>query len=411
MRLAIAQIRTLPTRLDDNVAAICAAIDRADTLGAEVIVFPELAIPGYGCLDHFERVSFLERNLRARDAVVAHTATTNCAAIVGYVDRADGKSYNSAAVIHRGEQIATVDKTHLPHYDIFWESKYFEPARRRRPVEIAGRKVGIEICEDLWDESYPVKVSDALVADGAEFLINISASPFSVGKLERRRALVEGVTGRHGVPFVYVNLVGSQDGYEGETVFDGRSFAVDEKGQPLLVAPGFEEVVEMVTVPIAGPADAAASAAWPETQPIEELHDALTLGIREYLHRSGFARAIIGLSGGIDSAVVAALATEALGPESVLGVTMPSSITSDETLSDARALAANLGIRCETRSIRELVAAWETEALATHGELKSGLTRQNVQARLRGLILMEYSNEDSRALVISTGNKTELALG
>ncbi len=408
MRITLAQVRTLPTRLDHNVAAILLAMERASDAGSDLVVFPELAIPGYGCLDHFENPRFIDRNLAARDRVIAASAKYDLAAIFGFVDRDESdprRFYNSAAVVQRGQLLATVDKTLLPNYDIFWESKYFAAARHRRPVAVNGISIGLQICEDLWEHDYPVSVSDDLIASGAELLINISASPFSVGKLERRRALVDEVVGRHTVPFVYVNLVGSQDGYEGETVFDGRSFAVAADGLLLATAAGFEEVVHTFDT------DSVARVPTPETDAIAELYGALTLGIHDYFQRNGFSRAYVGLSGGIDSAVTAAIAVRALGADNVIGVTMPSHVTSDETKNDAILLAERLGMPCRVRPIGALYAAWKATALEERDQFASSLTPQNAQARLRGLILMECSNEDPGAIVISTGNKTELALG
>lgn len=413
MKVAIAQIKTLPTRIRANAEKIKEYIDRAEAAGVELVVFPELALPGYSSLDNFQNPKFVQSNLDALRHIVDHTKGKSVAAVVGFVDRGAGDDnspigtqfYNSAAVIQDGEILGIVDKTLLPDYDIFWERRYFRPARRQEPVEVNGKRIGFEICEDLFEKDYTEKVSNALADKGADLFINLSASPFHPGKVNARADLVRDVTQRHGVPFLYANLVGAQDGYEGEVVFDGRSMLFNSEGSVVAIGSAFEEDLLILDAFEATPIPL------PTWEPEEEVRQALVTGIRDYFERNGFERAYIGLSGGIDSAVTAALAVEALGPERVIGVTMPSHITSEETKSDAELLAQNLGIECRVRPIEKQYRAWEEGALEEHqGKLES-ITRQNVQARMRGQIMMEYTNEDRRGIVVTTGNKTEVALG
>lgn len=412
-KVAIAQIKTLPTRIDENAERIISAIDKAEEAGANLVVFSELALPGYCSLDNFQNKDYIEANLEALGRIAAHTAGKQVAAIVGFADRGMDKDqqpgapsfYNSAAVIRDGRIIQIIDKTLLPDYDIFWERRYFEPARRNRLVEIDGVKLGIQICEDLWDDNYPKRISDDLAHQGADLLINLSASPFSPGKQNKRAELIQRTVDKHKIPFLYANLVGAQDAYEGEVVFDGRSLAFGPDGKALAEGRGFEE--ELLLIDVHSPKRIALPS-WP---PEEEVFQALVLGIREYFARNGFKRAYIGLSGGIDSALTAALAVEALGAENVIGVTMPSRITAAETKQDAIQLARNLGIRCDVRPIKQQYEAWEAHALERRAGQLDSITKENAQARIRGMILMEYTNEDRQGIVITTGNKTELALG
>jgi NAD+ synthase (glutamine-hydrolysing) len=411
MKIAAAQITTDPGRFRENTAKIIASIEQARAKGAALVVFPELTIPGYGHMDLALREEFIAQNREALDQVAA--AARGITAIVGFIDQDCSRRgpagrpllYNSAAVIHDARVVAVRDKTLLPAYDIFYEGRYFSPGREQGLVDIQGVKTGIGICEDLWDEGYARKVYPQLVADGAELLVNISASPFHPGKTaERERTILRAMSGKK-LPFVYVNLAGTFDGYDGEIVFDGQSLVYGCNARLSGIGKGFGEDLFVIDIAQAGRMEL------PEAPPAEELYHALVQGIRDYFRRSGFERAYIGLSGGIDSSLVAALAAAALGKERVVGVTMPSHITSAETKDDALLLARNLGIRCDIRPIAEEYRAWERSFASAQGQAPQSLTKQNKQARIRGSILMEYTNEDRRGLVISTGNKTELALG
>ena len=408
--VGIAQIKVRAGGFEENFRKITEYIDSARNRGVELLVFPELTIPGYLALDNFDDELFVQANKEVLERVVLHTSGSRMTTIVGFVDsKFDPETlrmrhYNAAAVIRDGCILAVVDKTLLPDYDIFWETRYFASAHQRNVVSNSGYELGVEICEDLWDKDYSIKVTDELRAKGAEIIANLSCSPFHPGKYAVRDDLVRQAAAGHQVPFLYANMVGTQDGYEGEVVFDGRSMIFSPDGKLLAIGKAFDE--ELIIADL----HHAREIPLPDWNPAEEVHDALVLGIQEYFDRNGFTRAYIGLSGGIDSAVTAALLVEALGSENVIGVTMPSHITSEETKSDALQLAENLGIRCDTRPIGEMFAAWERDAVETHGSLES-LTKQNIQARFRGNILMEYTNQDRKGLVVSTGNKTEMALG
>ena len=416
-RVAIAQISTDPGMIASNTEKIISYINEAKDKGADMVVFPELAIPGYCSMDLLWDKDYLAANLAGLQRI--KEASRGITVIVGFVDvDPDGslpggrpKIFNSAAIIRDREILAVQDKTLLPDYDIFSENRYFAPPRGSRVVQAGPIKIGAEICEDLWTKGYSTDPAQTLVNEGAELVVNLSASPFHIGKLPVRLGLVSGTAKDKGVPLVYANLVGSFDGYEGEVVFDGRSMVVGKSGKVVGAAEGFTE--QLIVSDIYGEKEIAL----PQVDRIAELHDALVLGIRDYFRRVGslekgnFRYAYIGLSGGIDSALVAALAVEALGADKVIGVTLPSRYNSAETRSDAEVLAHNLGIRFKTLSIESQFQAC-ADAFATDPELVAapeGVADQNVQARLRMLDLMYYANK-TQGIVLNTGNKTELAL-
>lgn len=416
-RVAIAQIKSRPGHIEENTNTIIEYIAEARKRGAQLVVFPELAIPGYCSMDLFFNPSYIQDNLLALQRVRA--ASEGISVIVGFVDtipgakRAGGRPvlYNSLACIHDGKLVDVQDKTLLPNYEIFFEDRYFVPASGRKVVDLGGVLVGSEVCEDLWSEDYSVDPTADLVRKGAQLVVNSSASPFHLGKLPIRGGLVQGTAKRHGVPFVYANLVGAYDGYEGEVIFDGRSMIVAPDGKLAAIAKGFTE--DLVIVDIAHPQ----AMTFPEVPEVAELYDSLVLGIRDYFERVNsvkkvpFKYATIGLSGGIDSAIVAALATEALGKDHVLGITMPSRYNSQETIGDAELLARNLGIKFKTVPIGEQVAACEHTLRADPevAELPEDSSEENIQARLRMINLMYYANKLG-GMVLNTGNKTELAL-
>ncbi len=336
--------------------------------------------------------------------------------IVGFIDQdlkkigPDGTPYryNSAALIYNGRLLGIVDKTLLPDYDIFFENRYFQPARQRQVFDFKGVKIGVEICEDLWDENYPVKVSDELVVKGAQILINVSASPFYAGKRLVRQKIIQKVVGKNKVPFVYVNLVGGQDGFEGEVVFDGQSMVFDKSGNLVSLGKIFAEdlfFVDFKTCEKKGNENLK-----PQSNPTEELYNALVFGIKEYCRRTGFEKAFIGLSGGIDSAVTAVLAVSALGAKNVTGISMPSRYSSQASKDDAVVLAKNLGIKFKTIPIKDAFTAFKNTLKGEFAGLPENTTEENIQARIRGILLMAHANKFG-GLVINTGNKTETALG
>lgn len=409
--VALAQIRCESGRTEENVERCLKAIEEAKQSGASCVVFPELTIPGYCSMDLAHNRGFLRQNREAVNRI--REASNGITIIVGFYDQdltrtAPGDKpwiYNAAAVIQNGEITETVYKTLLPNYGIFYEKRYTQPAPTHKVVNISGVNVGVAICEDLWAADNNVDIAGELVKGGAEMIISLNASPFNEGKLERRIEVISEVPKRHNVPVLYAAMVGSYDGYDGQISFDGKSFAINEKGSLIALGSGFHEDLVLINL------KKQKSLSLPASQNIVDIHDALVLGVKDFFRRQNCQRAYLGLSGGIDSAVVAALAVEALGAENVIGVTMPSHITSSETKSDAYLLATQLGIKCIERPIGPEYEAWLSEfRRANNGEPKS-ITKQNKQARIRGAILMEYTNEDRGSLLLNTGNKCEVALG
>jgi NAD+ synthase (glutamine-hydrolysing) len=337
-------------------------------------------------------------------------ATGSVAAAVGYVspnESQDGRAlYNSAAILHEGAVRFVQHKALLPEYDVFDEARHFEPAKRHEVYRLGGRNVGLTLCEDLWSmhsfggrRLYQLDPASLLAKAGAEVILNLSASPFTLGKQAVRRKLVSDAAAKCGVPIVYCNLVGGND----ELVFDGRSFACDAAGRLSREAKAFEEDMFIVDTDGMKPLGEL-----PEMVEEEEVRRALVLGLHDYMQKCGFERAVIGLSGGIDSAVVAAIACEAIGPRRVMGVMMPSPYTLPMSVSDAAELAKNLGmITCEV-PIGGIYEAYRRAMGFSGGEVTVAL--ENIQARIRGTILMAISNHEG-ALVISTGNKSEISVG
>lgn len=412
-RVAIAQISTDPGAIEANTDKIISYIKDARNKGAQLVVFPELAVTGYCSMDLFWDKDYLAKNLAAVNKI--RQASEGITVVVGFVDvdpngtRSGGrpKIYNSAAIIHDGKMVGVQDKTLLPNYDIFYEERYFARPRPSQVFQVGPIKLGTEICEDLWTAGYDENPTRKLVEGGADLVVNLSASPFNIGKVPVRHSLLTETARNHNVPMVYANLVGAFDGFEGEVVFDGRSMIVNQAGRLTSMGSGFKEQLVISDV------FAKQEMELPPVEEIEELHDALVLGIRDYFRRVGsnFNRAYIGLSGGIDSAVVAALAVEALGPDKVVGVTLPSQYNSNETKNDARILAENCGIAFKSMSIEKQVAAC-METFADDEDLMAtpeGVSNENVQARLRMINLMYYANR-TNGVVLNTGNKTELAL-
>ena len=426
MRVLLAQLNTTIADLRGNVAAIVAACDAARSQGAGVVLTPELAVLGYPPLDLLEREELLRACLDQRAELAA--ASRGLVLVVGNAlpseHGADGvrrrPARNAADVFVDGTHVGTVAKRLLPTYDVFDEDRYFEPGTTAQVFEFAGRRVGLTICEDIWSDDdtgprrYAVDPVDELVAAGADCILNLSASPFDLGKGARRLALLRAVAADHGVPVAYCNLVGGND----SLVFDGRSFAIDGHGRLLGVAAGFAADTLVVDLPAAvDPRDGAA----PSTEvpaslllpAADEARAALVLGLRDYIGKCGFRDVVLGLSGGIDSALTAAIAVEALGADAVLGVAMPGPYSSDHSVSDALALAQNLGIRCPIISIADTYAtlsATLAPELDRPGTDRTGVTRQNLQARARGVVLMALSNHTGRML-LTTGNKSEIAVG
>jgi len=409
MKVYIGQINTTVGALSANVELIRRAYDDGVRAGADVVMVPELAVTGYPPRDLLDRAVFVDAALAMRDSLVEMTGPTTL--IFGCPVRNTlwcGKPlHNEAIVARNGKVLLEQHKNLLPTYDVFDELRYFEPARNVSIVEIAGRKVGVSICEDFWydDEVFDKKLYcrnpvEELTRQGAEILLNISASPFNAGKRRARYEIFSRIAAQYRVPLVYVNQVGGND----ELLFDGSSIVFDASGQTIFCAPAFEEHGSLVHLQ-GSPCDSVLS-----LEKDEEIGRALILGLRDYIRKCGFTDVVVGLSGGIDSAVTAAIAVEALGAQHVTGIGMPSQFSSQHSVDDARALANNLGIAFHITPIADIYAPYEHELDALFGEHKFDTTNENVQARIRGNILMAWSNRTG-ALVLSTGNKSELAVG
>jgi NAD+ synthase (glutamine-hydrolysing) len=410
LKIGILQLNSTIGDFAANRQKLLAGYEKACRLGAEFILAPELFLCGYPPRDLLLREDFVEASLIA----LAETAK-DVGAIplcVGFVDKNSGRPgralRNAAAILQNGKIIWRTSKCLLPTYDVFDEDRYFEPAKDITPFEFNGRKLGITICEDIWnDQDFwperlyrrdPVK---ELTAQGAEIILNISASPWHDGKENLRLAMLQRVARDERVPLVYANLVGAND----ELIFDGHSVALNSRGEPIACGKSFSEDVLIADLAAGTPPG---KIECPAREP--SLFAALSLGIRDYVHKCGFKSVIVGLSGGIDSALVAVLAADALGKDKVLGVAMPARYSSAGSLTDAAALAKNLGIRYEVLPIEPVFQSVEKQLEKVFAGTKPNEAEENVQSRLRGVTLMALSNKFG-ALVLTTGNKSEMAVG
>lgn len=409
MKVALAQINTTVGDLPGNLERIRAAYRRGIEAGVDLVLVPELATTGYPPRDLLLRRTFVQGNLDGVAQLAAGTGPVGL--LVGHVGenpvRPGRELTNAVSLLQGGRVLATRHKTLLPTYDVFDEDRYFEPAAENRPVEFNGVPIGLTICEDLWndedfwqDRRYRRNPAVELVEAGAQFLFNVSASPWHLGKNRIRHAMLGSLVAKLERPLLYCNLVGGND----ELVFDGSSLAFSGAGQLVARGAPFAEDFQVV--------DTAATAALgaDPTGDEEKLHRALVLGLRDYLEKCGFRSAVLGLSGGIDSAVTACLAVAALGAENVWGLSLPSQFSSTGSLDDARQLAANLGIRYDVVPIHAAFAALERELAPLFAGRPADVAEENLQARLRGVILMALSNKFGR-LLLTTGNKSEMAVG
>ena len=411
MRVTIGQINTTNGDFEGNTERILRAIEQAKKENSDLIVFPEVSVQGYTSFDWFLDRDIVESSLKPLEKIIP--ATKGITVVVGTV-RPTGstegrKLYNSAAVLRDGELLGFADKTLLPEYDVFDDPRYFQSGERRRLFDIGRERLGVVVCEDFWNDKtfwrerlYTNDPTDEVIEMGASLVVSPNASPFNKAKMGQRCAMVEHRSKASGLPVVYVNLVGGNDGI----IFDGASLVTDCRGRTILQAPPFEEFVGTVDLEC-GVRDERCLPG----DDIETVRRALVLGVRDYARKNRFTRAVIGLSGGIDSAVVAAIACEALGAENVLGVMMPSPFSSRGSVEDSVALGKNFQMPVVehpiTSAFEVLTKELELTKPSRGGE---SLAAENLQSRLRGNILMTVSNAEGR-LLLSTGNKSELALG
>jgi NAD+ synthase/NAD+ synthase (glutamine-hydrolysing) len=398
MRIALAQIDTTVGDLDGNAAKILDFATRAQQDGAQLAVFPELALTGYPPRDFVEKDSFLDRTACALESIVKQSATLEIAIVVGYVARTDHpsaiKAQNAAAVVHKGQIAFQQRKVLLPNYDVFDEARYFEPALSQSIWEFAGRRIALVICEDAWNDKqywlrqrYRRDPVEDLIRQHADLVITINASPFNLGKRRQRHEMFESTATRFHAPVVYVNQVGGND----QLVFDGSSFA---DGRIAATAASFSEDITYFDVD-SGSGQRHANLADED----EAAFEALVLGTRDYIQKCGFLSVLMGLSGGIDSALVATIAVEAIGKENVIGVGLPGPYSSEHSLTDARALAENLGIRFEVISINDGYKAMKETLQPLFAGLLADTTEENLQARLRGMTLMALIPIKDNALI------------
>jgi NAD+ synthase (glutamine-hydrolysing) len=410
MKVTIGQINTINGDLEGNLNSILKVIEQARRERSDLVVLPEVSLQGYTSLDWFLDMDIVQSAFEPLEKIIQ--ATEGITAIVGTI-RPTGENqgrriYNSAAVISNRKLLGYADKTLLPEYDVFDDPRYFEPGKERRIFNVLGTKIGVAICEDIWNDKtfwkerlYTNDPADELISMGADLLVAINASPFNKGKMGERCRMLSHRARQAGLPIIFVNLVGANDG----VIFDGASIVANSKGDIIYQAPAFEEVTKTIEIKKGKALNCI------DGDEIETVRKALVLGIRDYAAKNGFKRAVLGLSGGIDSAVVAALACQALGADNVLSVMMPSLFSSAGSINDSKELAKRLGMPTVLHPISD---AFEllTEELGLSVPKKGGecLAAENLQSRLRGNILMTISNAEGR-LLLSTGNKSELALG
>ncbi|MEO8617549.1 MAG: NAD+ synthase [Luteolibacter sp.] len=410
MKIGLAQINPVVGDFPGNAKRILAAYRECLEAGADLVITPELSLVGYPPRDLVFKSQFVPKCLQALDYLAGEIRKVPL--LVGYVDHnhpaRPGKPFrNAAAWLSDGVIQHRIWKTLLPTYDVFDERRYFEPGESSEPISWNGIRIGVTICEDIWTEDYlqrpfydrdPV---DELSAKGIDLLLNLSASPFHLGKPLLRRAMIGGVARKAKVPVIYCNAVGAND----QLVFDGHSLVADANGRIATQLPGFEVACKVIDPFLTVETETPFSDSDPE-----QLYRALVLGVRDYVTKCGFSSVCLGLSGGIDSALTAAIAADALGPENVVGLTMPSPYSSRGSVDDSFALAKNLGIQCAEVPIRDAFEAIKETMQPLFAGKPEDVTEENMQARIRGLMLMSLSNKDNH-LLLTTGNKSELAVG
>ncbi len=410
MIFALAQINPTIGDLEGNVEKIRHAIVAAGEKGADCVLFPEMAVSGYPCRDLLDKPEFIKAHSRLVQQVIEQTRGP--AVLLGHFDECPRKAgkqlVNCATLFQDGKVLARHEKLLLPAYDVFDELRYFQPGEVPVVATLNGMRIGITICEDIWNvpgffdrDCYTRQPVSELAASGVDCLVNLSASPYRMGRGGRRQELGRSIVSKTKTPFLLVNQVGGND----DLLFDGHSFALAPDGEVLAQSPGFEE--DLLLVDLGKPAGELTP--WADDMN-EEVYQALTLGVRDYLNKCGYKRAVIGLSGGIDSSVVAVLAAEALGAENVTGISMPSGYTASASMEDAEALARTLGIRFETIPILPLFEQYKETLKPLFDDEPEDVTEENIQARIRGNLLMAVSNKWG-SMVLSTGNKSEMSVG
>ncbi len=414
MKIALAQVNPTVGDLAGNRKLVEEAADKAGRCGADLVVLPEMVLTGYPPMDLLERDGFVRDQLRELEAL--HPASKRIAIALGAVlpeghspeDHGGDHLINAGVLLAGGERVHVQPKTLLPSYDVFDEKRYFAPARKREVVRVLDTTLAIATCEDTWSERIPYDINpvEQMVRKGASLILNPSASPWHAGKAAERRRMLVDLAGNNQVPVVFVNQVGGND----ELIFDGGSFAADPNGRISGLLPSFESGISIVEFPDAPQGISHADVV--DMEIAAQLEAGLVLGIRDYFHKQQLPPgAVIGLSGGIDSAVTAHLAVKALGADRVLGIAMPGPYSSDHSVKDAHALGELLGIEVREVSIRTIYEGYRTVFADLFGEQDDyGLTQQNIQSRIRGAILMAAANQEGR-LVLATGNKSELSVG
>jgi NAD+ synthetase len=412
MKIAMAQINPVVADISGNLEKIRRYVNMAAASGAELVVFPEMATMGYPPMDLVNSHKLIMDNLKSLDDIAA--MSSQIAIICGFVDfdhENPPMLFNSAAFMENGKIISKHRKTLLPQYDVFDEMRYFTPAREHEIIELSGMRIGVTICEDIWnaldsDEGrmmdnvkYPVDPVKILKGRDIDMIVNLSASPFVRGKNRTRISMLKREAVENGIIMVYVNQVGGND----SLIFDGNSMCVNSRGIVTGHGGAFAESLTVIDT------DSSVAVAVPDNE-LEDIRQALVLGIKDYTAKCGFSSVLLGLSGGIDSALTCALAVEALGPERVLGITMPSVYSSRGSVDDSAELAENLGIRMETIPIRNLHERFIMDLDPLFHGLPQDITEENIQARIRGTLLMAVSNKTGR-LLLTTGNKSEFAMG
>ncbi len=410
LKIALAQLNPTIGDLEGNSQKIIRACQAFEKVGADLVVFSELVVTGYPPKDLLYKPDLVCEGQKALESLIERIQGP--AVLLGYVGKrtnGTGKGLtNSAVLFQNGRILAQADKVLLPTYDVFDETRYFQAADHPVVCELSGNKLGITICEDIWNfpdyydqDIYQSNPVEELAQAGADIILNVSSSPYRVGRWQTRLKLGQHIVNRFKLPFVLVNQVGGND----DLLFDGHSFALSAKGEVIAQAKGFEEDLVVVDME-QGMSEVRPTPACDE----EEIFRALVMGVRDYLNKCGYNKAVVGLSGGIDSAVVAAVAVEALGAENVMGISMPSQYTASQSISDAERLAQNLGVSFSVVPIEDLFEQYKKSLSPLYPGKAEDVTEENIQARIRGNLLMAVSNKLG-SMVLSTGNKSEMSVG